>query len=335
VIGGLFLARKIGIQRADLVFSFLITYFAILIFNSGSSWLDIVRLTITNSAILYFAFFMLTEPSTTPPKRTLRIMYGALVAVLYGTSFSLGPLYASPELALVTGNIFSFLVSNKVRYRMKLVEKKEIAPQTYGFKFEANYKVHFEPGQFLEWTLGHAKADLRGNRRYFTIASAPTENHVDLGIKFYENSSTFKKALTSLNVGDEIFAGQLSGDFTLPKNPNKKLAFIAGGIGITPFRSMLKYLADKNEKRDIVLFYAANTPQEFAYKDILENAGAKIVYKTDRLTAEAIMKDLPDYLDRTFYISGPHGMVDAFEKILKSMGIPRRQIKIDFFPGYV
>jgi len=114
--------------------------------------------------------------------------------------------------------------------------------------------------------------DSRGNRRYFTIASSPTEKELRLGVKFYPNGSSFKKALASMNEADTIIASQLSGDFIMPSNKKKKLVFIAGGIGITPFRSMIKYLIDTKQKRDIVLIYSNRTKTDVIYKNIFDSA---------------------------------------------------------------
>jgi ferredoxin-NADP reductase len=142
--------------------------------------------------------------------------------------------------------------------------------------------------------------------------------------------------------GDTITAGQLAGEFTLPKDPRQKLAFIAGGIGITPFRSMIKDLIDRGEKRDAILFYSNRSADEVAYRDVFDDAKQKINMKTiypiteggNRLTADTIKKEIPDYGERVFYISGTHAMTNSFEKILREMGIPRAHIKTDFFPGF-
>ena len=142
----------------------------------------------------------------------------------------------------------------------------------------------------------------------------------------------------ALEIGDEITASQLAGDFTLPKNKNRKLAFLAGGIGITPFRSMIKYLLDKNEKRNIVLIYANKSAEDIAYNDIWSEArekiGAKIACPVGFITKEMIVREVPDFKERFFYISGPRAMVVVFEKTLKNLGVKRSQIKTDFFPGY-
>jgi ferredoxin-NADP reductase len=149
--------------------------------------------------------------------------------------------------------------------------------------------------------------------------------------------------------GDTIVAGQLAGDFTLPKDPKQKLAFIAGGIGITPFRSMIKNLIDRGEKRDAILFYSNRSADEIAYRDVFDDAEQKIGMRTiyittgagtpnadggNRLTADTIKKEIPDYGERMFYLSGTHAMTNAFEKTLREMGVPRANIKTDFFPGF-
>ncbi len=343
LIGGLLVARKI--QRFDLVLSFLVMALVsiIALSPSKSDPVFLVRKILVDSPIVFFAFIMLTEPVTTPPTMRRRIFYGAFVGLLFGPSVHIGNIYSTPELALVVGNVFAYILSPKVKHLLTLKSKEAVGADTYDLVFQSKHPMKFEPGQYLEWTVGHKKPDNRGNRRYFTIASSPTEPEVHLGVKFYPQASSFKRTLFDLPAGSHVLAGQLAGDFTLPQDQARKLAFIAGGIGITPFRSMVKYLSDKNEKRDIVLFYSNKTEGEVAYKDVLSAASEKInlktIYliteKTGYLTAEKIRAEAPDFFDRTFYVSGPRGMVRAFEKTLNDMGIPRTQIKTDFFPGFV
>jgi ferredoxin-NADP reductase len=152
--------------------------------------------------------------------------------------------------------------------------------------------------------------------------------------------------------GDEIVASQLAGEFVLPANGREKLVFMAGGIGITPFRSMIRDLLDHNEGREITVFYSNRTAPEIVYADVLEEArerlGIKTVYTlTDRkrvppdwqggigrVDAEMIANSVPDYGERTFYLSGPRSLVVGFEEVLRRIGIPKRRIKTDFFPGF-
>jgi len=353
IAGGLLVARKI--RRFDLVVSFLIAAMLTILGFSLLKELNFITVAgkvLFYSNLLFFAFVMLTEPLTTPPTKKLRIFYGSLVGFLFAPQIHIGSVYSTPELALLVGNLFSYLVSPKGKHILKLREKMRIAPDIYDFSFNADRKFAFQPGQYLEWTLGHKHPDNRGNRRYFTIASSPTEKNIRLGVKFYPDSSSFKKSLTSMGIGSEIVASQLAGDFVLPRNRQQKLVFIAGGIGITPFRSMIKYLMDRNEKRSIILFYSNKIASDIVYQDVLnesyEKLGINTVYTlTDTelipdswsgqkgyITEQMIMKEVPDYRERMFYISGPHSMVVAFEKVLKNIGIAKRYIKTDFFPGF-
>jgi ferredoxin-NADP reductase len=205
----------------------------------------------------------------------------------------------------------------------------------------------------MEWTLAHPKTDARGNRRYFTLASSPTENTIRIGVKFNENGSSFKREMLEMDTSVPIVATQMAGDFTLPHDPGLKCVFIAGGIGVTPYRSMIKYLLDKNEKRPVVVMYANKTADEIAYQEVFGQAklqlGIKTVYtltdreqvpagwtgRVGRIDENMIREEVPDYMERKFYLSGPHAMVTAYEEVLGRMGVPKDQIKIDFFPGFV
>jgi len=318
---------------------------------TGGSIFTTVNEVVFKSPLFFFAFVMLTEPLTTPPNYVLQFIYGALVGFLYAPQFHLGGIYSTPELALLVGNIFSYVVSPKEKLILKLKEKIRITPDTYDFIFPLEKKLSFVAGQYMEWTLAHHNPDSRGNRRYFTLASSPTERNVRIGVKFYPQSSSFKRAM--LNETTDIVAASQAGDFTLIPDINEKLVFIAGGIGITPYRSMLKYLIDKNEQRDIVVLYSNKYKSEIVYKDIFDEAqeklNIKIIYtltdkrsiahnlngETGRIDELMIQKNVPDYKERFFYLSGPHAMVTSFEEVLNKMGVKENRIKKDFFPGFV
>ncbi len=353
LVGGILVVKKI--RRWDLALSFFGAAAASIIgfgIARGSNVPTLIQAMFLHTPLFFFMFVMITEPLTTPPTRALRIAYGALVGFLFAPSIHIGSIYSTPELALLAGNIFSYIVSPKQKLILKLKNRVPIASNISDFVFASSEPIRFRPGQYLEWTLGHHHSDNRGVRRYFTIASSPTEPEVRLGVKFYQSPSSFKKALGGLSVGDTIVASHLAGDFTMPKDLNQKLVFIAGGIGVTPFRSMIKYLTDRNEKRDIVLMYSNKTLAEIAYKDIFDAAeaqwGLRTIYTIDnpeadmpawccggRITAQMIAEDVPDYKERIFYISGPQAMVTGFSNTLRAMGLPKNQIKTDFFPGFV
>ena len=351
--GGLLVARKI--RRFKLVGSFMAATLAVTVMGAlfgGGSLGGAFSTLFLYSPFFSFAFVMLTEPLTTPPTDDLRNLYAAFVGVLFAPAFHIASFYTTPEIALVLGNVFSYLVSPKDRLVLQLKEKRQVASNAWDFIFATNRKLAFTPGQYMEWTLGHEEPDSRGNRRYFTLASAPTEHNLRLGVRFNNPSSTYKQAMLAMGRGDEIIAGQLAGDFTLPRVRSQPLVFIAGGIGITPYRSMIKFLLDTHRRRPITLFYGAPTVRDFAYQEIWDQAERKlgihtirIVEKSDgmprgwaglvgRIQPEMIRTYAPHYRKAIFYISGPNVMVDAVKGMLRKMGIPDSQIKTDFFAGY-
>lgn len=353
LILGLIILRKI--QREALVLSFLLVsvlgIFSLSIL-SQIDFLSLIKQLFIYSPLLFFAFIMLTEPSTTPTKRNLQIAYAILVGFLLLPQFHIGNFFFLPETALIVGNIFSYLISPNYRLSLSLKSKRRVSDNVFELAFAKDKILKFEPGQYMEWTLPHMGTDGRGNRRYFTIASSPTEENIMLGVKFYKNGSSYKKAMYSLNPKDTITASQIAGDFVLPKDEKQKIVFIAGGIGITPFRSMIKFLLDTQKTRPIILIYSNRKAEEITYADVFINAKAKIGIKTvytltdkdsvppdwqgriGRIDDTMIREEIPDFSERLFYISGPQLMVVSTEEMLKSMGVLGKNIKIDYFPGY-
>ncbi len=338
-----FVVRKI--RRFPLFFSFLFAACAMLLITglqSGASIIEILSQSFVSYPLLFLGGIMLTEPLTTPPTKKLQTVYGAVVGVLFGLQFHLGPFYSTPELAIVLGNIFSYIVSPKEKLKLALASSRRLSADIYEFVFSSPNKLLFKAGQYLEWTLPRFFFDDRGNRRYFTIASSPTEHEIRIGVRVSNKPSRFKKALLEMKAGETIWASQLAGDFVLPNDVHKKLVFIAGGIGITPFRSMLKYIIDVKEQRDIVLLYACITKEYFVYQDIFNEAaaasGVKTVFlPTDTdgyLTPERLAAEVPDFKERIFYLSGPISMVNAYQRLLLSLHVARSQIMKDYFPGF-
>jgi ferredoxin-NADP reductase/Na+-translocating ferredoxin:NAD+ oxidoreductase RnfD subunit len=351
--GGLLLVRKL--RRFELVTSFLVSTMAVTLIASllgGSNFFAAAQKLLLYSPLVFFASLILTEPLTTPPTRKLQIYYAAIVGVLANPQIHLGSFYITPELAIIIGNVFSYIVGPKETFMLKFREKFRLAPDTYEFVFAPNKQIAFEPGQYMEWTLGHAGPDSRGNRRYFTLASAPTEHNLKLGIRFSERSSSYKQALLDMKWGSQIRAAQLAGDFVLPSDPGQRCVFIAGGIGVTPFRSMLKYLLDTRQRRAVTLFYSVKSADEIVYRDVFDKAekelGIKVIYtisraenapagwtgKTGRISAEMIKAEVPDYRQAMFYISGPDAMVETFKTDLRGLNVARSQIKTDYFAGF-
>jgi ferredoxin-NADP reductase/Na+-translocating ferredoxin:NAD+ oxidoreductase RnfD subunit len=347
---GLLIMRKI--KRTPMVLAFGIVACAlqcfIFLFHHELDG-SLLRHMLFASPLIFLASVMLTEPATMPPRRSLRLVFAVLVAVLYVEAWKIGPFIIYPEVALLLGNIFAWLVSPKFRVRLELKEIHRVSDRVYDYVFKPDHRFSFLPGQYMEWTLAEVPYDSRGNRRTFTIASSPTEEEVHLGIKYYEPASMYKATLDKLEPGDVVYASQLAGNFTLKGNEKKKLVFIAGGIGITPFRSMIKYVTDMETPVDVTLIYAVNDPKEFAYVREIQAAaavGVRVVpvvtdlnYQrsgviTSKVTAELVKQEVPDYPERTFYVSGPNAMVDATTAHLHALGVFGTRIITDHFSGY-
>lgn len=354
IVGGILLARRI--QRMQMVLTFFATFFIVTglfaIFQGGvESILNVWKAGTFHTALFFLGFVMLTEPLTSPSTEKYRQWYAILVAILFASpNLKLFGLALAPEVALCIGNVFSYIVNPKYRLVLPFVRGTFFA-NTGVFAFAPSMPIKFIPGQYMEWTLPHPKTDNRGNRRYFSIASSPTEKEIILTVKFYNPSSSYKKKLQTLKPGDSIIAASLSGDFVLPKNLSNPLVFIAGGVGIAPFRSMIKYIIDNKLSVNIVLFYANRTADEIAFNDVFteaENYGVKTIYtltdqakvpanwlgEKDYVTPGLIQKYVTDYKNSLYYLSGPQLMIESYETMLMDMKISNKQIKHDFFPGY-
>lgn len=353
---GFLIVRKIRRFRMVLTFigTALVSTALVGVFMNNVPAIDAMTQALLSFPLIFFATVMLTEPWTSPHRNTQRIIYAVIIGLLFSAQFEFGPIFSTPELALVIGNIYAFVVSPKQRLFLSLKEKRKLAEGMYEFIFKPDQKLAFLPGQYLEWTVPiHGKVDSRGNRRYFTIASSPGDPDIRLGVRIQEKgSSSFKQILQNMKPGDTMDASQLTGDFTLDAAPDRKLVFIAGGIGVTPFRSMVQDMLDKQQKRDVIFLYTVPHPNELAYRDIFERAGRdlgmKYYYvvtrpenapadwtgKKGRIDESMIKEIAPDFKERQFYLSGPNAMVVTYRQLLYKLGVPWKNIHTDFFPGF-
>ncbi|MGV9001525.1 MAG: ferredoxin--NADP reductase [Candidatus Saccharimonadaceae bacterium] len=296
--------------------------------------------------ILFLAGVMLTEPLTLPPRKWQMYTVAVVVALLFVVPLQIGPFQMSPALALLVGNVLAAVFASRRVIELTFKKRQSLTPTTDELIFSPSAKVSYTPGQFMEVTLPHKKADFRGTRRGFSMTSIPSEKDISFGIKFYEPSSTFKKALRTLKPGDVIQATQISGDFILPKDTSRPLLFVVGGIGITPCISHIKSL--KASTRDIVLVYSVNSPEEIAYRQILEESGIRViivsskkptvlakdwVYSSNaRIDYDTLSELVPDISLRWAYTSGPVPFVQTAKHNLRKLGV--RSVKSDYFAGY-
>lgn len=359
VIGGLLVVRKT--QREAMVLSFFgATFIATALFAVFGHNDVVTALTraATASPVFFLGFVMVTEPLTSPGTTKKQALFGALVGLLVPPQVHIFSVYSSPEIALLVGNIFAFIVNPRARVVPTLTQRVKVATNTYDFVFTTSQPVDYRPGQYMEWTLPHDAVDSRGNRRYLTLASSPTEDTLRVGVKFYTPSSSYKTAMLAMTNHTPIVATQVAGDFVMPRDTTQKLVFIAGGIGVTPFRSMVTYLLDTHEQRDVTMLYAAHSRGDIAYRDVFERARTQLgmattyivssrseqeselpvsqhpYWRDGAIDAQTITETIPDYRERLFYISGSHQMVVAVKAALAQLGVPKRHIKTDYFPGY-
>jgi ferredoxin-NADP reductase len=224
--------------------------------------------------------------------------------------------------------------------KLKLTARKAESPGVESFIFKPEKPLVWKAGQFLHYVLNHAPTDDRGSDRWFTIASAPCERHVILTTRFTsERGSTFKKSLKALKPGDAIEISDLDGDFIV-SDARKEYIFIAGGIGITPFRSILKQAEHEKKSLRVTLLYA-NRKHVAAYKkefDAMAKRNAKLkihyLFHPRRIDEQTIKEFVPDLSTPFFYVSGPEPMVESIGKMLQQIGVSKDRIKQDWFPGY-
>jgi ferredoxin-NADP reductase len=227
------------------------------------------------------------------------------------------------------------------------VRVKEVIPRTpdvTSVRVETGGDVPFQAGQFAAVTL-HAPA----LKRYLSISNSPTEKgYVEFTKKL--TASDFSKAFDGLKPGDPMTIRYPMGSFTFdPAAP--KAAFLSGGIGITPIRSICAHLADSGADADMVLLYGNWTLKDIAFKDdfdamqarcpglrvvhVLAKPGPEWKGRTGFVTGQVIREEVPDFQERRFYVCGPPGMVDAMRKILvQELSFPRDRIVTESFQGY-
>lgn len=224
--------------------------------------------------------------------------------------------------------------------KARLDHVESIAAGIKTFWFAADKPVRYTAGQFTELHVPHAETDKRGAKRWFTLSSSPSEELLAITTKFAPSeSSTFKRSLAHLRLDTEVTLAEPMGDFVLPKDPLIPLLFVVSGIGVTPVRSMVKWLLDRHEQRDIRILYTAHTTEELAFLDLFEQYDVPLTrfitstggcLKTaDILAAHAVMP-----ASTLTYLSGPEQMVEVLTKELWDAGTPKEQIVTDYFHGY-
>ena len=231
---------------------------------------------------------------------------------------------------------------------LKLVKKVNATKDTVSFFFQSNERFEFISGQYIYITLPKLNyEDERGATRHFTISNSPTEKEFIVITTRIREESGYKKTLNELNIGDFVEGRGPLGSFIFNEKDNTKShVFLAGGIGITPFRSMIKYCYDKRINTNILLIYS-NSTNDFVFKseldEIQKNYGnLKIEYintqeqgRLDKNKLELLLNNNRfDKNNSEFMIVGPNPFVDGMEEILEVMKINEDNIKTEKFTGY-
>jgi ferredoxin-NADP reductase len=223
--------------------------------------------------------------------------------------------------------------------KLTLTEVHQEVDNVKTFVFESDQPVDWQPGQYMHYIFPHPSEDDRGEERWFTISAPPFKKNITITTRFTDDKgSSFKKALKDMKIGDTIESDGPKGKFTI-EDFNKQYVLVAGGIGVTPYHSMLLQFDHDGKMPDIELLYA-NRDENFVFGDEFSALEAKYpnlkIHKFvgDRHIQAADLKPYANDQSKIIYLSGPEPMIEDFEKLLQDMGVSEDRLKTDFFPGY-
>jgi glycine betaine catabolism B len=225
---------------------------------------------------------------------------------------------------------------------------REIIPRTAdvsSFRFPRPADLSYKPGQFFFATIKQGVKELT---HHFSFSSSPTEpEYFEFTKKLTDHE--YSLSLKASKVGDWARIDAPYGQFTF-EGENSKIALLAGGIGITPFISICKNATDKKLNSKITLFFGCKTQGDIAFYKELEdmqqqNPNLDVHFivtqpspdwkgSTGIINADMIRQELPDFKENVFFTCGPPAMVEAMEKIIQSLGLPKEQMKKEYFTGY-
>ena len=235
--------------------------------------------------------------------------------------------------------------------RARIREKREVAKGTLLVTFDLlGEEVDFVPGQYFFVTLPDVGyQDEKGLRRHITVVTSPNERGV-LGFATRMRASAFKRSLDELSVGAEVEVEPPKGSFRLPDDASRPLVFVAGGIGITVFRSMLRYIREEELPYHVTLVYSNRDRESTAFLDELQEleqqlSGFRLVLTMTQdsgwegETRKVDAQFLRDYLDEdvnenTFLVAGPPAMVEGVQKALAEAGVEEENVIAERYSGY-
>jgi ferredoxin-NADP reductase len=237
-------------------------------------------------------------------------------------------------------------------YTVKLLKHHQVAEGTMAFYFATPSGFDFAAGQTIDVTLiDPPETDAEGNTRTFSLASAPHEPHLMVATRLRDTA--FKRTLKTLQPGTEVKIEGPFGSFTLQRKTTRPAVMLTGGIGITPFRSMIVRATKANTGHSLFLFYSNHRPEDAAFLDELGELARRHPNLTlvatmtnltkshapwsgekEHISVEMLMKYVTDLADPIYYIAGPPGMVAAMKEMLNEAGVDEDDVKSEDFPGY-
>jgi ferredoxin-NADP reductase len=241
---------------------------------------------------------------------------------------------------------------NVATYKVRLKKKEDVAEGTMAFYFEKPVGFQFKPGQFANLTLlNPPETDAEGNVRTFSIASAPLEE--DLMFATRMRDTAFKRMLKTMPLWTEITLGGPFGSFTLHSDPTRPGVFMAGGIGITPFRSMVLHASKSRLPHRLLLFYSNRRPEDAAFLQELEviekenprysfigtmtqmeKSKQKWAGRTGFIDKRMLSESMDELKGSIYYVAGPPAMVSAIGHVLTDLGVSEDDIRSEEFAGY-
>jgi len=227
-------------------------------------------------------------------------------------------------------------------HEVALTGREQVAAGTMAFHFARPASFAFKPGQAITLELPDPPAEANSARRIFSLTSAPFERRLTVATRMRE-SSAFKRALRTLPLGALLRLKGPQGVMTLHEDRSRAAVFIAGGIGITPFVSMLRQAAHDRLDQRLLLLFSNRRPQDAAFLEELQelearNPGFRLVARmTDQqgmLDEEALRRFVGDAAAPLYYLAGPPGMVDAVSAMLERIGVTSSDVRSEEFYGY-
>jgi len=213
--------------------------------------------------------------------------------------------------------------------------RQELAAGIWQYDFRPDQTVDYVPGQYVPLFLSGISDDPRGASRTFSLTSLPSDTSISFITKHFELQTPYKHRLQSLAEGEEARIGEAMGDLVLPKSTEMPLVFVAGGIGIASYASMLKDLLNRREERQIFLFYVLRSRREQLFRELTDTyplIGKDVAIAPNSVNAEQILSSTPP--GSLIYLSGGQMFVETLRAELEAYAVPRSQIVFDYYDGY-